>query len=884
MKSKPTIPSKLFRIFAAVLVAGNVFFSLALPAKAHAAAAPGLVQNFAAPTSNDQIALNWEAPLDDGGSPVTGYLARIRLNGDLSWSSIVMQDDQLGITFDGLVVGEQYDVAVAATNTIGTGEDTEILNITVGSVPDVVENLQFVDNGDSVLRATWNPPTDTGSSAITSYDFAYSLTGAESWDPYTVSEPSAMIIGLAPALYDIRVRANNSVGAGEWTYLRNQYLGEVTYNITTCEELQAITNDLAGTYTLQNDIDCSGITNFIPIGMNVGSFTGDFEGNGHTISNLTINRPSINAGLFQVVSSTTIGNFNLHNATITGGQVAGAVTSATNGSSITNVHVTGSAIAATDDSAPSSTYAGGIVAYAYGTGATNYTVAQSSFEGSVSGINNVGGLVGYGLGAVMSDSHAGATTTGSENVGGLVGYGSNITISRSYATGAATATTQRAGGLVGLSEGDTISDSYARGNATTPNLYYAGGLIGAMNNSDLARVYSTGVVNGYGIIGGLVGYNVGTSTITDSFSASYVLPQDGGWDARANNGLVGIDYANEIIYNNVHYNTINNALNCTRDDNFTVVTSADCTGIDLQYNETMFKQAGDAPISNWDLGGIWHLNTNDFPTLSPNNDPQILCEQSTVTDTSVSVACQSDPSGWGATTWEMQYKKTSASTWNDVTLSDPSIARATITGLVSGTDYQVRFRFTNDWGTSQWGRIDAKTTGVAPVETVVTPVSSITRATTPATVTEQVEAESGKIYLNDFSEFKTSAGKTLELAVGQIVYFYVHGELHSATVTEIGPDYAILRIASEPQDVRISLGQAQEVSVLQNGSKDLRVSLLGVQEGKATLTFAELTTPPIVSAAAKPVNPGMAWWLFLLVIPVGFFLASHKSPTRHKHA
>lgn len=876
MKTKQTIPGKVLRILAALLVAGHVFFSLAAPQSAKAATAPGLATSFAAPSADDHIALSWQAPLDDGDSPITGYLARIRLNGDSVWSSVVMQADQLGITFGGLAIGEQYDVAVAATNAIGTGEDNVILNITVGSVPDVVENLAFVDNGDSVLRATWTPPTNPGSSAVTSYEFAYSVSEAESWDPYTVTSPSAMITGLNPDLYDIRVRAISDIGAGEWTYLRYQYLGDVSYDVSTCEELQAIRFVPDAIYNLMNDIDCTGV-NFVPIGTVNHPFTGTLEGHNFTINNLTVSAPMEYVGLFGVAGLSTIQNFTI-NGSVTGGNYAGGlVGKISDAASISNV--------TSNVAVDGGNYSGGLIGYAAGMDADYLEITNSSATGVVSGDEAVGGLVGYATATIISGSHAsGLITSSADYAGGLVGRSFMNTISRSYAIGNTTSQVTRAGGLVGESEGDTISDSYARGNASTPNLYYAGGLIGAMNNSDLSRVYSSGVVNGYGIIGGLVGFSIGASSITDSFSASYVLPQADGWDTRGNNGLIGIDQNHDATYSNVFFNSINNANNCAYDNSFMVVTSDDCTGINLQFNETRFKLAGDEPISNWDLGGIWHLNTNDFPTLSPIDDPQILCEQATTTDTSVSVNCTTEPQGWGATTWQMQYKKTSASTWNDVTLTDPSVAQATISGLVSGTDYQVRFRFTNDWGTSEWGRIDAKTTGTAPIESTTTPVSSVVRATTPTAVTEQVEAESGKIYLNDFSEFKTNAGKTLELSLGQIVYFYIRGELHSATVTEVGPDYVILRIASEPQDVRISLGQAQEVSVLQNGTKDLRVSLISVQDGKATLNFAELTIPPVVRSITQSNAPGAAWWLFLVIIPVGYALAAHKDPRRHKHA
>lgn len=865
MKSKPTIASKFVRVIAAVLVMSHIFTTLAMPTSAKAAGVPGLVSSFVAPASASHIALSWQAPSDDGGSPITGYLARIRLTGDSLWSSVVMQPDQLSITFDGLTVGGHYDVAVAATNAIGTGQDSEILNITVGSVPGIVENLSFVDTGDSVMRATWSPPAEGGSTPITSYDFAYSLTGAENWDEYNVASGSAMIVGLTSDLYDIRVRANNSIGSGEWTYLRYQYLGDVNYNISTCQELQAIRYVPDAIYNLMNDIDCTDV-NFTPIGTTDHPFIGTLDGHNYSINNLTINAATDYAGLFGAVGASTIQNLTINGAVAggdyTGGLIGRAFDIATISNVTSNVAVMGN------------NYTGGLIGYSAGLDADFLDVSNSSASGQVNGASAVGGLIGYSTATAIVRSHAsGAVTSSEDYAGGLIGRSIGNTISQSYATGTVISQATRAGGLVGESVSDTISDSYARGDTSTPNIYYAGGLVGAMNSSSLTRVYSTGVVNGYGIIGGLVGYNASGSTITDSFSASYVLPDGNGWDARANNGLVGIDYGNEITYHNVFFNSINNANDCTRDNNFAIVTSEDCTGINLQFNETMFKQAGDSPINTWDLGGIWHLNTNDFPTLSPITNPYILCEQPGSTDNTVSVHCTSAPDGWGATTWQMQYKKTSASTWNDVTLADPSVAQATISSLIPGTQYQVRFRFTNDWGTSEWGRQDILTTGTAPAQSQNEPISSTTRAITTTAVTEQITAESSKIYLNDFSEYTASTGKILELKLGQIVYFYVRGELHSATVTEIGPDYVILRVASEPQDVRISLGQAKEVSVLQNGTKDISIKLISVQDDKVTLSFAAINATPAPSRTKQSIPSP---WLLLLAVPLGYVLAIRK--------
>ena len=70
------------------------------------------------------------------------------------------------------------------------------------------------------------------------------------------------------------------------------------YLITSCVELQAMNRNLARSYALANDIDCSDTVNwnggagFVPVGTYlVSEFTGDFDGQNHVITNLFINRP-----------------------------------------------------------------------------------------------------------------------------------------------------------------------------------------------------------------------------------------------------------------------------------------------------------------------------------------------------------------------------------------------------------------------------------------------------------------------------------------------------------------------------------------------------------------------------------------------------------------
>lgn len=101
--------------------------------------------------------------------------------------------------------------------------------------------------------------------------------------------------------------------------------------IATVEELAAINENLSGNYILTADIDLAGVE-WTPIGAYAPSgeseeeqeipaaesaFTGVFDGQGHTISNLTINQPEAWAvGLFGCAANAQIGNFTLENAAV----------------------------------------------------------------------------------------------------------------------------------------------------------------------------------------------------------------------------------------------------------------------------------------------------------------------------------------------------------------------------------------------------------------------------------------------------------------------------------------------------------------------------------------------------------------------------------------
>lgn len=204
--------------------------------------------------------------------------------------------------------------------------------------------------------------------------------------------------------------------------------------ISTCEQLQAIGQNpesLLKHYELVNDIDCSGIDNFIPIGNSDQPFIGGLNGNGFIIENLTINASADYAGLFGVA----------------GGAIFTRVT-----------------LFKVDINSNSFNYAGGLV------GSCDDSVIKRSFAtGKVNGHTNVsnyvGGLVGENSGSSsIENSYATVHVYGVKHVGGLVGDNSGSSlIENCYANGKVNGSLNSnfTGGLVGSnSSSQAIANSY----------------------------------------------------------------------------------------------------------------------------------------------------------------------------------------------------------------------------------------------------------------------------------------------------------------------------------------------------------------------------------------------------------------------------------------
>ncbi len=299
-------------------------------------------------------------------------------------------------------------------------------------------------------------------------------------------------------------------------------LGEST-SISDIVELQLIGNTptypLNGHYLLTQDIDASATAawndgmGFDPIGIFINgqperAFTGTFDGQGHSIANLTINRPyDWCVGLFGgVCEGGIIQNLRISGGVVNGDVDVGALVGRNSGGTVTNccanVTVTGC------------DYAGGLVGTNDGGTISRCYAAGDVTFGEVYG-GAIGGLVGWSSGAV-SECYATGLVTGGDAVGGLVGW-STGSVSLCYAMGVVTGE-YGVGGLVAVNEG-TVSQCYAVG-ALSQFAMVVGGLIGADFTGDVEASFwdvdTCGIAGSYSGVGLSTGEMQLASTFTDS--------------------------------------------------------------------------------------------------------------------------------------------------------------------------------------------------------------------------------------------------------------------------------------------------------------------------------------------------------------------------------
>lgn len=141
-----------------------------------------------------------------------------------------------------------------------------------------------------------------------------------------------------------------------------------------------------------------------PIGTADKPFSGNFDGNGHTISGL--NYSGEYAGLFGYINNGTISNIKLADSSFANGTASGGICAVNNGGTIEN--------SAVDNVAVSGGTAGGIC------GQNSGTITDCFFSGNVSSDGKYGGICGSNSGTIRSTVSLYAGAAVGENTNGSI--------------------------------------------------------------------------------------------------------------------------------------------------------------------------------------------------------------------------------------------------------------------------------------------------------------------------------------------------------------------------------------------------------------------------------------------------------------------------------
>ena len=285
--------------------------------------------------------------------------------------------------------------------------------------------------------------------------------------------------------------------------------GNAALNTTGCGGDDGITS--CSGYELIANISLAGYANWRPLGHDTdpgtngcqgAAFEGVFEGNGWTISNLSISRSSQDCvGLFgHVATDATIRNLTLRAETVIGRDSVGTLAGDASGAQLFYSSVEVDEVRGGGD-------IGGLIGGGRSARIHSSSVVAEEVRGADS---DVGGLVGGGRSAqIHSSSVVAEEVRGITNVGGLVGGGRSAQIhSSSVVAEEVRGAGSDVGGLVGNGQSAQIHSSSVLLHKVRGDFDNTGGLVGW---GQAAQIHSSLVVagnvsGGRGAVGGLVGW------------------------------------------------------------------------------------------------------------------------------------------------------------------------------------------------------------------------------------------------------------------------------------------------------------------------------------------------------------------------------------------
>lgn len=487
---------------------------------------------------------------EDNGSYVVTDLQNVTLaegkSTSIAWQGKAEWKKDMSTTITANLTHAVTKVTLNSTTVVESGRPFVLSNLTEYNGFDVMNGTA---NGDIVTPG--HKGTGTGASGDLLSFYAL-VTGENQELKLTSGEGGGVVsipnVPLAPNTHvilkgDVQGAGWTTVSFtasidGNWGSTETEIIGleiadgGTTYIVSSPAAFEAwateVQSDLSLNCTLADDITLPVVTdggsNWTPIQ----GYAGIFDGGGKTITGLTLNKSTMNVGLFaSIAEGGTVKNLTLDDVNITASSSNVGAIAGENRGTIENCSVSGSVTS----SRMSSNYVGGIV------GRNNGTITGCTVEGSVKAkdVDTAGGIAGWHNNGSITDCHSSATVEGLSRVGGIAGK-SNASITACSSTGDVTATKNSldyswAGGVVGEFTGRSqLIACYATGNVKG-DAKYVGGVVGDNVFNAVIACYATGSVTGAsGSTGGVVGRNFKDDFASGTVTACY-------WDNNQSSGI-----------------------------------------------------------------------------------------------------------------------------------------------------------------------------------------------------------------------------------------------------------------------------------------------------------------------------------------------------------
>jgi len=323
--------------------------------------------------------------------------------------------------------------------------------------------------------------------AMVKYQYPFAPPFTVTFDSNGGSAVSPQTVAWGTEMAEPSTPTKTGYGFGGWYTDNNTFASEVTFpytvnaNITlyakwvadiairTADDLNAIRNNLSGTYILMNDISLAGYSNWQPIGSafidtsgNIGGtpFTGRLNGNGHKITGLAITSKAFVAGLFGYIKGGFVSDLGVEIAAggiiVSDDGAAGGITGYLDGGTITNCYTTGNISSDCSGGIAGFIENGSTITNCYSTGNISSSIDYGDSGGIAGGVN----IIFYeSTGSTITNCAAINPTIKSTGIEGRAGRIASVveytcTVSNNFALSTMTVTGDQSLAINGTSKTD----------------------------------------------------------------------------------------------------------------------------------------------------------------------------------------------------------------------------------------------------------------------------------------------------------------------------------------------------------------------------------------------------------------------------------------------